>query len=47
MQFDNSNNANNFYNSVESSDLSNNKTTIIDIELDNNSNNDSEKDINS
>jgi len=47
MQLDDSNNANNFYNSVESSDLSNDKTTITNIELDNGNNNDSEKDNNS
>ncbi len=47
MQLDNSNNTNNFYNSIESSNLSNNKTTIIDIELDNNSNSDSKKSNNS
>jgi len=47
MQLDDSNNANNFYNSVESSNLSNDKTTITNIELDNGNNNDSEKDNNS
>jgi hypothetical protein len=47
MQLDNSNNTNNFYNSVKSSDLSNNKTIVIDIELDNNTNDNSEKDNNS
>jgi hypothetical protein len=47
MQLNNSNSANNLYNSVESSDFNNNKTTIINIELNNNSNDNSEKDNNS
>jgi hypothetical protein len=47
MQLDNSNNANNLYNSIKNSDLSNNKITIIDIKLNNNSNNNSKKDNNS
>jgi len=46
MQLDNSNNANNLYSSVESSDLSNNKTIITNIELNSSNNDDSEKDNN-
>jgi len=44
MQLNNSSNANNLYNSVESSDLSSDKTIAIDIELDSGNDNDSEKD---
>ncbi len=47
MQLDNNNNANNLYNSVESKDLNNDKTIVINIELDNDNNDDSEKDDNS
>jgi len=47
MQLDNSNNANNFYNNVKSSDLSNNKTIVTNIKLNNNSSDNSEKDDNS
>jgi len=43
MQLDNNNNANNLYSSVENSDLSNNKTIVTNIELNSDSNNDSEK----
>jgi len=46
MQLDNSNNANNLYSSVKSSDLSSNKTIVTNIELDNNNNNNNEKDNN-
>jgi hypothetical protein len=46
MQLDNSNNANNLYNSVKSKNLSNNKTIVINIELNNNNNNNNEKDNN-
>ncbi len=44
IQLDNSNNANNLYSSVKSSDLSSNKTIVTNIELDNNNNNNNEKD---
>ncbi len=44
MQLDDSNNANSLYNSVKSSDLSNDKTIVTNIELDSGNNNDSEKD---
>ncbi len=47
MQLDNSNNTNNLYSNVKSSNLSSNKTTIIDIELDSSSNNNNKKDNNS
>jgi hypothetical protein len=47
MQFNNSNNANNLYSNVKSSDLSNNKTTIINIELNSNNNNNNKKNNNS
>ena len=43
MQLNNNNNANNLYNSVESSDLNSNKTIVTNIELNSSNNNDSEK----
>jgi len=43
MQLDNSNNANNLYSNVESNNLSNSKTIITNIELNNNNNNNSKK----
>ncbi len=46
MQLDNSSNANNFYSSVDSSNLSSNKTIVTNIELNNNNNNNSKKDNN-
>jgi len=47
MQLNNSNNANNFYSNIKSSNLSNNKTIVINIELDNSNNNNSKKNNNS
>jgi hypothetical protein len=47
IQLNNSNNANNLYNNVESSDLSNDKTIVINIELNNDNNDNGEKDNNS
>jgi len=46
MQLDNSNNTNNLYSNVKSSNLSNNKTTITNIELKNSNNNNNKKDNN-
>ncbi len=47
MQLDNSNSTNNFYSSVESSNLNNSKTIATNIELDSSNNNNSKKDNNS